>query len=356
MSPLPQRAVGHFAREIMPIEFRCTKCSKLLRTPDDTAGKQARCPQCGTILAIPAAAPASPPIAAPLAAPAPAPYYSPEQTQAAVTNPNPYQSSLAGRLATAPPASGAGYGKLEVIDALSRAWKIFVTNMGSCIGIVVLYWVLYIGSMIVFGICIMGGAMVFGPVGAGRGGGGGGGALSAVLVIVLIVGYVLMLLVQMYFIAGQLNFFLKVSRGDFDADVSKIFSGGRWVLPAVGGAILAMICIFVGCFLLIVPGIIVGLMLSQFLYLIIDRNLGVFEAFGESRRITTGNKGMLFLTILLPIVVALVGVLIIPGAVLAPLIKRRNFNSCSWDCSWYCSCCSHCSSRLGSRFCGQFAI
>ncbi len=37
----------------MPIEFRCTQCGKLLRTGDDTAGKQAKCPACGTLLVIP---------------------------------------------------------------------------------------------------------------------------------------------------------------------------------------------------------------------------------------------------------------------------------------------------------------
>jgi phage FluMu protein Com len=37
----------------MPIEFRCTRCGRLLRTPDDTAGKQAKCPECGAEQTIP---------------------------------------------------------------------------------------------------------------------------------------------------------------------------------------------------------------------------------------------------------------------------------------------------------------
>lgn len=37
----------------MAIEFRCVKCNKLLRTGDDTAGKQAQCPECGAITPIP---------------------------------------------------------------------------------------------------------------------------------------------------------------------------------------------------------------------------------------------------------------------------------------------------------------
>lgn len=37
----------------MAIEFRCDQCGKLLRTGDETAGKQAKCPSCGTVQAIP---------------------------------------------------------------------------------------------------------------------------------------------------------------------------------------------------------------------------------------------------------------------------------------------------------------
>jgi len=51
----------------MPIEFRCTQCQKLLRTQDDTAGKQAKCPTCGTIQLIPSPAAGPPPFSAPAA-------------------------------------------------------------------------------------------------------------------------------------------------------------------------------------------------------------------------------------------------------------------------------------------------
>jgi phage FluMu protein Com len=38
----------------MAIEFRCSQCNRLLRTGEDTAGKQAQCPECGAITTIPA--------------------------------------------------------------------------------------------------------------------------------------------------------------------------------------------------------------------------------------------------------------------------------------------------------------
>lgn len=37
----------------MAIEFRCTQCDKLLRTGEDTAGKQAKCPECGAVMTVP---------------------------------------------------------------------------------------------------------------------------------------------------------------------------------------------------------------------------------------------------------------------------------------------------------------
>ena len=39
----------------MPIEFRCSQCGKLLRTGDDTAGRQAQCPECGSVTLVPSA-------------------------------------------------------------------------------------------------------------------------------------------------------------------------------------------------------------------------------------------------------------------------------------------------------------
>ena len=38
----------------MPIEFRCPSCSRLLRTPDESVGEKAKCPQCGMITEVPA--------------------------------------------------------------------------------------------------------------------------------------------------------------------------------------------------------------------------------------------------------------------------------------------------------------
>lgn len=48
----------------MPIEITCNSCSKRLRVPDNAAGKRVKCPQCQTVLSVPAAGAAPTPAAA----------------------------------------------------------------------------------------------------------------------------------------------------------------------------------------------------------------------------------------------------------------------------------------------------
>lgn len=43
----------------MTIEFRCGQCNQLLRVPDNSAGKNARCPKCQALMQVPAASPES---------------------------------------------------------------------------------------------------------------------------------------------------------------------------------------------------------------------------------------------------------------------------------------------------------
>ncbi|MFV2068705.1 MAG: hypothetical protein ACC645_17170, partial [Pirellulales bacterium] len=67
----------------MAIEFDCTSCGKRLRVQDQDAGKKAECPECRTILEIPAAPiPSEPPVESTIETPAP--------SEDAIGTPGPY--------------------------------------------------------------------------------------------------------------------------------------------------------------------------------------------------------------------------------------------------------------------------
>ena len=51
--PQPDQPQPVQSQPTQPIEFRCSACSKLLRVPADTAGKQAKCPECGQVVPVP---------------------------------------------------------------------------------------------------------------------------------------------------------------------------------------------------------------------------------------------------------------------------------------------------------------
>jgi uncharacterized membrane protein len=90
---------------------------------------------------------------------------------------------------------------------------------------------------------------------------------------------------------GVLNVFFEQLQGD----------------PA--GQVAAMI--FAVAFLIcLVPITILGLMISQYAYLIVDRNMGIWEAFTCSAQITRGNKGSLFLLALYMMVLTIGGLLV----------------------------------------------
>jgi hypothetical protein len=72
----------------MAIVFRCTQCGRLLRVGDDTAGKPAQCPECGTITTVP-----TPDAQPPPPADSPSGLGGPEPEQPGDVE-NPYQSPV----------------------------------------------------------------------------------------------------------------------------------------------------------------------------------------------------------------------------------------------------------------------
>lgn len=264
----------------MAIEFRCTQCGKLLRTADDTAGKQAKCPACGTVLSIPAESSKE--------LRGPSPGSRPQDANAGsppAMGDNPYASpSLPVGSAVAVSSGGEILPtRIDVGDVFSRAWTIFKDQMGLCIGIAVVAWLINFGVQMAIQMLVNIAASIARD--------------EAIAVSLAIVGGVVNAGVNLWITTGQLHVFLRIARGERPA-FTELFSGGRWFLPVLGAYILVLLAVGVGLLLLIVPGVIVALMLSQFMFLIIDRNLGVIESLKTSMAITAGNKLSLFVVVL----------------------------------------------------------
>ena len=246
----------------MAIEFRCTQCGKLLRTGDDTAGKPAKCPQCGAVTTIPSAT-AAPAVATP------AESGNPYQSPAPFTplNPNQPQGALT------PTA-------LDLSDIFSRTWTIFKEQWTMCVAAWAIVFVLNL--VISYGLSLGGGMVgriVFGPrIGM---------AFSHL-------GNLVAMLINVWLGIGMAIYFLKVARGQA-ADFSDLFSGGPYYVSILLATLLFAVGFYVGLILCVVPGVIFGLMFSQFYYLVLDRRLPVFDGFRQSKELMVGNKLTLFL-------------------------------------------------------------
>jgi hypothetical protein len=251
----------------MPIEFRCTQCHKLLRTQDDTAGKQAKCPLCGTLVQIPELG-SPPPLPLGAAPPAAGQFVA----GAASSGGTP-----ADRSSSTEPAGVSA--PLEIMGVQSIAWRILWQNLARCIGAALIAAIVYCAATW----CVN---AAFGQV---------RGQKEAVAFSARTTGgsWLVEFLIYSLLAAGQANFFLKIARGQ-PAAISDVFSGWRWALNAFLVCFLTPVAAGIGLILLVVPGIIVLIMFSQGIYLVVDRNAGVGEALQTSIRLTHGHKLKLF--------------------------------------------------------------
>ncbi|HLA84736.1 MAG TPA: hypothetical protein VJL29_08075 [Thermoguttaceae bacterium] len=285
----------------MPIEFHCTRCQKQLRTPDDSGGRQAKCPACGAVVAVPEPrTPETPPSA-------------PRETA------NPYEAPAIPSDAAPPQIPAPGVIRPTVLcfsDTIGQTWNVFTKT-----------WLMSILAFLVFTAVTTGGLLV----------------VAAPVVIVALTTKAIEFIVPTIVLAafalgifmtwlntGRILFFVKTARG-LDPGLGELFAGGPYLWRVIGATILyqlglaaivgvcaapcvlvgvlidpvgALVGLIVGQFLAIVPAAIFFLTFFPYLYLIVDQNLGILEAFSVSRQVTSGNRLTIFLIIL---VVALVG-------------------------------------------------
>lgn len=106
---------------------------------------------------------------------------------------------------------------------------------------------------------------------------------------------------------GLVRYTLKLARGQAPG-FGEIFAGGP-LFPLIGASLLVALGVTVGFALLIVPGVVLALGWVFVTYLVIERRVGVLDAFGASWRATNGSKLSLLVLGLLCFAALLVGML-----------------------------------------------
>jgi hypothetical protein len=274
----------------MAIEFRCAVCNNVLRVADDAAGKQGRCPQCGTPFTIPAAG----------------------------------TGAAAGTPASAGPPQPQGELKptpIDIKDVILRTWEIFKVQWALCLSAGILAWAaVFLASMI----------LVAGPVALGF-------YVVKSFTVAVILGFLGSLattLVSAWVAVGTIRFFLGVVRGH-EPPVGDIFTGGPQFVPLLITLMLFYLVLGAIHLIGVAPGLVVGLvwawlggvvgwfgmvvasgvivflflMFSQAFFLIVDRNMQVIEALQQSSRLTDGNKVYLFVLLVLVLVLCMLSLI-----------------------------------------------
>jgi phage FluMu protein Com len=307
----------------MPIEFRCESCSKLLRTPDESAGKKAKCPQCGTIVDVPNEG--GPATEAPAPTQSPDPFATPESpsrdpnpfgglasSSSVPDSENPYASpSLSSSVEQAKPTVHGElvHGKISFDDLLNTAWSITMDNLGPMATIGAILFGINIAMTIVNQV-VSGMANASGVVG--------------VIIGAQFLSFLISMVVQTWCWIVAVLYCTRMAR-DRQADLNVVSQSGPFLVRALGfsivlyGIVLLIMLVFCGTPALItwivtrdegaaliaaIVGFLVGLIpmsvvwanLMLAMFFVVDRQQGVFAAMGTSRRFMQGNKLVGFLT------------------------------------------------------------
>jgi len=203
-----------------------------------------------------------------------------------------------GDLGEIPPGSA----DLPILEVVKRGFELSKRNLGKLLGIGLVY--ILISIVVQVGLTLLDGALGMGRTLVQNLPGGGFVASHQLSLLATVIS----LFPTCFLLAGFNRIALNVASGDV-ASVGMLFGQGSKTLRMVGGLVLFYIVFIVGFILLIVPGFYLALRFGCFQYAIVDRNLGIIEAFKYSSELTKNNRLNLFGLFVMIFIIMLAGAL-----------------------------------------------
>ena len=173
---------------------------------------------------------------------------------------------------------------------LSEAWELFKDNAGVVVGATLLLGFVQ-GLFSAMNQVLQ---LIASQVQQLAGGEIGPELIILVMVMISLAIGLVSMVVNVFLSLGYARILLRIVRRE-RPDFMLLFSGLPYLVPGLVANLLVGIGAALGCLLLIVPGVILMLGWSFFMFLIVDKGCGPIEALKESWRITDGEKGPLFL-------------------------------------------------------------
>ena len=218
-----------------------------------------------------------------------------------------------------------GSEQLEPMACISRGYEITRRQFANVFLVGLVYFALVMGLSFIIGIVQQVVLVV-----SSRDG-GAPNDFGTLALLVQGVGQVFQQVLSIFMQLGLVRVGLNFVSGR-EVSIGMLFGGGSKLLPAIGASILFGIAMIIGLLLLIVPGIYIAMRYGYFLTAMVDRDLGIFEAFEYSSSVTTNNRLNLFLLALLNFLIILAGVLLCGvGLILAaPIVWLGSLVAYRW--------------------------
>ncbi len=229
----------------------------------------------------------------------------------------------------------AAYGTIavrpEIGAVLSRAWEVYKERIWLCVSAGLIWALFYVAGQVL--VQVLQAGMGQGPIQPGGPPPAPPNPSAVGLYFIAVIGVTIF---QLWINSGMFLFLLRIARGQ-EASPGLIFAGGPYLLRLIGATILFYLILFGVAIIGLIPGfvalfasgqsaigviimvvcvvavaivaIVISLRLSQYMYLIVDRDAGVLESLQTSFEMTKGYVGTVFAVGFLAGLIGLAGII-----------------------------------------------